>query len=91
MTILETEKINLSAVMNDKDDTELIKELRKMVLTKQLNFLIGSGTSSTSIGLMKDYYTQATNILNKPFNDYEDVLDGVLENDKEKYYLITYF
>lgn len=84
MTILEKEKINLSVVMNDKDDTELIKELHKMMLTKQLNFLIGSGTSSASIGLMRDYYSQATNILNKPSNDYESVLDGVLENDKEK-------
>lgn len=84
MTILETKKIDLSVAMIEKDDAELIKELRKMILTKQLNFLIGSGTSSPAIGLMNDYSFQAKNILSNPFNQYEQLLDGVLENDKEK-------
>lgn len=37
------------------DDKLLVKELRKLMITKQLNFLIGSGTSAKSIGLMGDY------------------------------------
>lgn len=37
------------------DDKELVKELRKITITKQLNFLIGSGASAKSIGLMKDF------------------------------------
>ena len=31
------------------DDKSLVKELRKLMITKQLNFLIGSGTSAKSI------------------------------------------
>lgn len=38
-----------------KKDRELIKRLRQLAITKQLNFLIGSGVSAKSIGLMKDF------------------------------------
>lgn len=38
-----------------KKDRELIKRLRQLAITKQLNFLIGSGASAKSIGLMKDF------------------------------------
>lgn len=46
--------------MTDVPETEvndklLVKELRKLMITKQLNFLIGSGTSAKSIGLMGDF------------------------------------
>lgn len=37
------------------NDKSLVKELRKLMITKQLNFLIGSGTSAKSIGLMVDF------------------------------------
>lgn len=37
------------------NDKSLVKELRKLMITKQLNFLIGSGTSAKSIGLMGDF------------------------------------
>ena len=36
-----------------KKDRQLIKRLRQLAITKQLNFLIGSGVSAKSIGLMK--------------------------------------
>jgi len=36
-----------------KKDRELIKRLRQLAITKQLNFLIGSGASAKSIGLMR--------------------------------------
>lgn len=38
-----------------KKDRELIKRLWQLATTKQLNFLIGSGVSAKSIGLMKDF------------------------------------
>jgi hypothetical protein len=47
------------------DDTELVKELTKLMITKQLNFLLGSGTSAKSIGLMSNY------------KDYEELLETV--------------
>ncbi|PAY37884.1 SIR2 family protein [Ligilactobacillus salivarius] len=37
------------------DDKWLVKELRKLMITKQLNFLIGSGPSAKSIGLMSNF------------------------------------
>ena len=39
----------------NREDKELVKQLRQLAITKQLNFLIGSGTSAKSIGLMKDF------------------------------------
>lgn len=39
--------------MTDKQD-DLIKKLRNLAITKQLNFLIGSGTSYPAIRLMRD-------------------------------------
>ena len=38
-----------------REDKELVKRLRQLAITKQLNFLIGSGASAKSIGLMKDF------------------------------------
>lgn len=46
--------------INRVDDSKLIKELRKLAITKQLNFLIGSGTSAKSIGLMGDFQSDDT-------------------------------
>lgn len=37
------------------DDSLLVKLLRKLIITKQLNFLIGSGASAKSVGLMCDF------------------------------------
>lgn len=48
---------------NEIDDKELAKELRKVMMTKQLNFLIGSGPSSNAIGLMSTFDKQAAKIL----------------------------
>lgn len=39
----------------ENDDKALVKELRKLMITKQLNFLIGSGVSAKSIGVMGDF------------------------------------
>lgn len=36
-------------------ENEIIKTIKRMMMTKKLNFLVGSGTSSDSIGLMKDF------------------------------------
>lgn len=41
------------------DDKLLVKELRKHMITKRLNFLIGSGTSAKSIGLMSNFKDDA--------------------------------
>lgn len=41
------------------DDKSLVKELRKLMITKQLNFLIGSGISAKSIGLMSNFKDDA--------------------------------
>lgn len=43
------------------DDKLLVKELRKLMITKQLNFLIGSGVSAKSIGLMSDFADDVEN------------------------------
>lgn len=53
------------------DDKLLVKELRKLMITKQLNFLIGSGTSAKSIGLMKDfeYDSETGKTANKQLED----------------------
>lgn len=83
MAVLETETTDLSVVTGEQKDIELIKELRKMMLTKQLNFLIGSGTSSKAIGLMRDYLDKANNILKDPSNtSYSHILNEVLNQDK---------
>ena len=39
----------------EREDKDLIKRVRQLAITKQLNFLIGSGVSAKSIGLMKDF------------------------------------
>jgi len=36
-------------------DSELVKKLRTLAMTKQLNFLIGSGASAKSVGLMSNF------------------------------------
>lgn len=37
------------------NDIQWIKEIRKLAITKQLNILIGSGTSAKSVGLMSNF------------------------------------
>lgn len=79
-----TEKNDLpNELENEIDDAELIKELRKMMITKQLNFLIGSGTSAKAIGLMGEYQKQAEEILRDPLNDYNQVVAGIPDLDKQ--------
>lgn len=51
-----------------KKDRELIKRLRQLAITKQLNFLIGSGVSAKSIGLMKDFKDDVS--VKKTANDF---------------------
>ena len=57
------------------NDTSLVKELRKLMITKQLNFLIGSGTSAKSIGLMRNFKDDpetgktANDLLNEKIKD----------------------
>lgn len=47
-------------VKETKDnDNSLVKELRELMITKQLNFLIGSGASAKSIGLMSSFKNNA--------------------------------
>ena len=53
---------------NEVDDKSLVKELRKLMITKQLNFLIGSGVSAKSIGLMGDFK--------------DDIETGITANEK---------
>ncbi len=46
-------------IKKEGDDKLLIKELRKLMITKQLNFLIGSGASAKSIGLIGGFEDNA--------------------------------
>ena len=46
---------------NKVEDKSLVKELRKLMITKQLNFLIGSGVSAKSIGLLRDFEENTEN------------------------------
>lgn len=48
---------------NEIDDRDLVKSLRKIMMTKQLNVLIGSGASSKAIGLMNSFDKQASDLL----------------------------
>ncbi|CAI2629036.1 hypothetical protein AKUH4B204J_10840 [Apilactobacillus kunkeei] len=41
--------------IKETDDKLLVKELRKLMITKRLNFLIGSGTSAKSIGTLESF------------------------------------
>lgn len=68
------------------DDKTLVKELRKLMITKQLNFLIGSGTSRKSIGTLSDFKSDAETVEdenkqleNKVKNVSEIILSGVYE------------
>jgi len=44
--------------MGEKD---IVKTIRKLAITKQLNFLIGSGASLPAISLMSDYSEENRN------------------------------
>lgn len=65
------------------DDTQLVKELRKLMITKRLNFLIGSGTSAKSIGLMGDFNDdlETGKTANEQLKEkIEDISQQILEN-----------
>lgn len=49
-------------------NNEWIKQIRKIAITKQLNFLIGSGTSAKSVGLMSHFQDEKTS--GKTANDF---------------------
>ncbi|WP_271002003.1 SIR2 family protein [Listeria seeligeri] len=57
--------INENKRENEIDDSELVKSLCKIMMTKQLNVLIGSGPSSKGIGLMSSFEKQAADILSE--------------------------
>lgn len=68
------------------DDKLVVKELRKLMITKQLNFLIGSGASAKSIGLMSSFKYDAET--EKTANDQleekvKDISKKVLSDDYE--------
>ncbi|EOU3550031.1 SIR2 family protein [Listeria monocytogenes] len=67
---------------NEIDETELVKELRKVMMTKQLNFLIGSGSSSNAIGLMSTFDKQAAKILKESVSmkEQDDEIEKLLKN-----------
>lgn len=67
---------------NEIDETELVKELRKVMMTKQLNFLIGSGSSSNAIGLMSTFDKQAAEILKDSVSikEQDDEIEKLLKN-----------
>lgn len=44
---------------------EFVEEFRKLIITKQLNFLIGSGCSAESIGLMADFGGDNSKLLDR--------------------------
>ena len=44
---------------------EFVEEFRKLIITKQLNFLIGSGCSAESIGLMADFGGNNSKLLDR--------------------------
>lgn len=84
-----------------KKDRELIKRLRQLAITKQLNFLIGSGPSSKSIGLMSyfkddvstgktanDFLTEKIKEVSKKLVDetYRYDKDYKIARDLENYY-----
>lgn len=73
------------------NDKLLVKELRKLMITKQLNFLIGSGASAKSIGLMGDFNknfetgkTANEQLEDKVNNISQKIISGVYKfSDKE--------
>lgn len=68
------------------DDKPLVKELRRFMITKQLNFLIGSGASAKSIGLMGDFKDNDTigKTANEQLEDkVKDVSKKILSGDYE--------
>ena len=65
LILIKWEHVNLSK--EEEKNYNSVKSLRKLMITKRLNFLIGSGTSSKSIGLM---------------NQFEDS-DGLMEKVRE--------
>lgn len=63
-------------------DRELIKQLQQLAITKQLNFLIGSGASAKSIGLMGDFKNDNGSIaINKLINKVKEVSEKLLNGN----------
>lgn len=74
----------LSDNPKQKDDSELVKEVRQMMITKQLNFLIGSGTSSQAIGLMNDFKEIAERILSDETSDNKYISNKYLLKEEQQ-------
>ena len=70
--------------MGEKD---IVKTIRKLAITKQLNFLIGSGASLPAIPLMSDYSVENRNdaLLKKVIEKSKIILSGeeAIQNDTE--------
>ncbi len=82
-------KIALSLEVKSVEGQELKKQLRKLAITKQLNFLIGSGASMPAIPLMgmvdgKDEDERNDNLLKKVVETSEALLDDSPKVDFEK-------
>ena len=70
--------------MGEKD---IVKTIRKLAITKQLNFLIGSGASLPAIPLMSDYSVENRNdaLLKKVIEKSKIILSGeeAIQNDTD--------
>lgn len=70
--------------MGEKD---IVKTIRKLAITKQLNFLIGSGASLPAISLMSDYSVENRNdaLLKKVIEKSKIILSGeeAIQNDTD--------
>lgn len=76
---------------NDKIKKYDVRQLRKLAITKKLNFLIGSGASAKSIGLMKDFKgdditdAQANDLLTNKIKEVSGkLLQSEIKEDSEK-------
>lgn len=72
---------------NENDD--LLKQMKRLAITKQLNFLIGSGTSADAVGLMPSF--ESNKKLNEKIREVSSVLlqesieDGTVSNNLKTY------
>ncbi|MCO6543126.1 MAG: SIR2 family protein [Lactobacillus sp.] len=74
--------------MKNEDVEELIKKIRELALTKKLNFLLGSGTSSPAIPLMnkvngKDNKERNINLTDVIKKESKKLLNGKFNDDSK--------
>lgn len=63
-------------------EEEVLKQLRKLAITKQLNFLIGSGASVPAIPLMNYFKDTTEKSGNEQLSEYTQVVSKKLLSDK---------